>query len=140
LLLTDATHGSLSATRAVLGRFLDGLAGASSDAGGHFVTVMDAWLSERETFKDFDSGYYLIKYPSMRGGATGIYYGVDGKLGYSMCMLRTTRLNGNYRDQYSWRSGDPAKSVSESGTRGSPGIRRAPAGCDWRTAASACRA
>jgi hypothetical protein len=34
----------------------------------------------------------------MRGGATGIYYGVDGKLGYSMCMLRTRRLNGYYRD------------------------------------------
>ena len=45
----------------------------------------------------------------MRAGATGIYYGVNGKLGYSMCMLRTTRLNGYYRDpivlEVWWSSG-----------------------------------
>ncbi|MEU7873048.1 hypothetical protein [Dactylosporangium sp. NPDC049140] len=35
---------------------------------------------------------------TMRTGTTGIYYGADGWLDYSMCMLRTTRLNGYYRD------------------------------------------
>ena len=39
----------------------------------------------------------MVKYPSMRGGETGIYYGVDQN-DYSMCMLRTKRLNGYYRD------------------------------------------
>lgn len=97
-LLTDATRESLSATRAVLGDFLDGLAAASGDVGEYFEAVTGAWLSERESSKVFDWRYYLVKYPSMRGGATGIYYGVDGTLGYSMCMLRTRRLSGYYRD------------------------------------------
>lgn len=97
-LLTDATREHLSATRAVLGSFLDGLAGANRDAGAHFKTVMNSWLAEREKSKLFDWRYYLIKYPSMRGGATGIYYGLDGKLGYTMCMLRTIRLSGYHRD------------------------------------------
>jgi hypothetical protein len=97
-LLTDATHESLSATRTVLGDVLDGLAGVSGDVGEYFGTVTGTWLSERENSNAFDWRYYLVKYPSMREGATGIYYGVDGKLGYSMCMLRTKRLNGYYRD------------------------------------------
>jgi hypothetical protein len=115
-LLTDATRESLSTTRTGLGDFLDGLAGASSDAGGHFAAVMDAWLSEREKSKVFDWRFYLVKYPSMRGGATGIYYGVDGKLGYSMCMLRTTRLSGYYRDPVLlevWRSSGVGERVRD---------------------------
>jgi hypothetical protein len=106
-LLTDATHESLSATRTVLGDFLDGLVRARGDAGEYFKTVTGTWLSERENSKALDWRYYLVKYPSMRDGATGIYYGVDGKLGYSMCMLRTKRLNGYYRDPILlevWRS------------------------------------
>ena len=115
-LLTDATRESLSVTRAVLGDFLDGLAQASSDTGEHFKAVMGAWLSERETSKTFDWRYYLVKYPSMRDGATGIYYGVDGKLGYSMCMLRTKRLNGYYRDPILlevWRSSGVGERVQD---------------------------
>lgn len=81
-LLTDATHESLSATRAVLGGFLDGLAHARGDTSEYFKAVASTWLSEREDSRTFDWRYYLVKYPSMREGATGIYYGVDGKLGY----------------------------------------------------------
>ena len=67
--------------------------------------VMVAWVSERERQSVFDWRYYLVKYPAMRGardecreGKTGIYLGVDGELGYSLCMLRTYYLNGYYRD------------------------------------------
>ena len=67
----------------------------------------------------------------MRTGATGIYYGVDAKLGYSMCMLRTTRRNGYYRDPILLEvSGPPAESVTGSKTRGSSGTRRTPVGYD----------
>jgi hypothetical protein len=97
-LLTGTTYRGLQPIRTVLGRMLDGLAGSDSDPGDYFEHVIDAWLAEREDSKTFDWRYYLVKYPSMRTGATGIYYGVDGRLGYSMCMLRTTRLNGYYRD------------------------------------------
>lgn len=105
-LFTEATRDSLSATRAVLGGFLDGLPGAG-ELDEHFTTVMDGWLSARERSNALDWRYYLVKYPSMRGGATGIYYGVDGELGYSMCMLRTKQRNGYYRDPVLlevWRS------------------------------------
>jgi hypothetical protein len=97
-LLTGTTRQSLSSTRTVLGDLLDGLAGTDGDVGEYFEAVTDTWLSEREDSKIFDWRYYLVKYPSMRTGATGIYYGLDAKLGYSMCMLRTTRRNGYYRD------------------------------------------
>ena len=57
---------------------------------------MTSWLAEREQRTFFDWRYYLVKYPAMRGsrderreGRTGIYWGVDGELGYSLCMLRT---------------------------------------------------
>jgi hypothetical protein len=115
-LLTEATRERLSATRAVLGGFLDGLAGARGSTGEHFKTVMDTWLAERENAKVFDWRYYLIRYPSMRSGATGIYHGVDGKLGYSMCMLRTTRLNGRYRDPILleiWTSSEAGERVED---------------------------
>jgi hypothetical protein len=115
-LLTNATREGLSVTRAVLGKFLDGVGEASSDTGKHFATVMGAWLSERETSKAFDWRYYLVRYPSMRDGATGIYYGVDGKLGYSMCMLRTKQRNGYYRDPILvevWRSSGAAERVED---------------------------
>lgn len=115
-LLTEATRESLSLTRAVLGEFLDGLAGASTDTAEHFRTVMDVWLSERETSQVLDWRYYLVKYPSMRRGDTGIYYGVDGKLGYSMCMLRTKQRNGYYRDPILlevWRSSGVGERVRD---------------------------
>ncbi len=56
------------------------------------------WLTEREQSKNFDWRYYLVKYPSLRSGLTGIYIGIDGDLGYSMCMLNATQLNGYWRD------------------------------------------
>ena len=51
-LLTDATYQTLSRTRAVLGEFLDGLAGAGGDPDGYFEAVMAAWLTVREELKD----------------------------------------------------------------------------------------
>jgi hypothetical protein len=116
-LLTDATHESLSVTRAVLGDFLDGLASATSgDAGEYCKAVMGTWLAACEESSAFDWRYYLVKYPSMRGGETGIYYGVDGKLGYSLCMLRTKRLSGYYRDPVLlevWRASEAGNRVQD---------------------------
>jgi hypothetical protein len=116
-LLTDATYESLSATRAVLGDFLDGLARATSgDAGEHCKAVMGTWLAAREESSAFDWRYYLVRYPSMRGGETGIYYGVDGELGCSLCMLRTKRLSGYYRDPVLlevWRASEVGSRVQD---------------------------
>jgi hypothetical protein len=104
-LLTNATRDELASTRKVLARFLDGLAASEASVREYCETVMESWLDRREESALFDWRYYLVKYPSMRGagsdrseGATGIYFGIDGRLGYSLCMLRTRQLNGNYRD------------------------------------------
>ncbi len=71
-LLTDAARRDLSSTRTVLGEFLDGLAASKDAVDAHLEAVMADWLSEREKSKTFDWRYYLVKYPSMREGETGI--------------------------------------------------------------------
>lgn len=97
-LLTGATREHLSATRTVVTSFLDSLAGSNTAPKNHFSSVIHEWLSARERVGRFDWRYYLVKYPCMRSGDTGIYYGESGRLGYSLCMLRTRQLNGLYRD------------------------------------------
>ena len=105
-LLTAGTRDDLAAIRMVLGEFLDGLARSGTHVQTHLTNVMSSWLEERERRMFFDWRYYLVRYPAMRGmgndrreGATGIYYGgVDGELGYSLCMLRTRTPGGYYRD------------------------------------------
>lgn len=97
-LLTEAPRVELAATREVLGRFLDGFAHAGDPLAEHCANVMSQWLVDRENSSRFDWRHYLVKYPRMRSGKTGIYYGLNAELGYSMCMMRTRRLTGNYRD------------------------------------------
>lgn len=97
-LLTNATREALAPLRDVLGTFLDGLAASDIEPADHFDNVTAAWLDDRELAGTLDWRYYLVKYPSMRGGESGIYYGVDGKLGYMLCMLHKTQRNSLYRD------------------------------------------
>lgn len=115
-LLTNAPRKSLSATRAVLAKFLDEFGKAGSGIAEHSKAVMGAWLSDRADSRTFDWRYYLVKYPSMRGGESGIYYGVNGRLGYSMCMLRKTQRNSLYRDPILleiWRSSGVGADVQD---------------------------
>lgn len=97
-LLTDATRDVLADTRTVLARVLDDFSASRADTEAYFSSVIEARLTELEQLSHFDWRYYLVKYPSMRRGVTGIYHGDHGSLGYSLCMLRTTQLNGYYRD------------------------------------------
>lgn len=116
LLLTNAPRETLSSTRAVLAKFLDGLTDSATPVDQHLEDVMTAWLSTHDESNHFDWRYYLIKYPSMREGATGIYFGEDGELGYSMCMLRATQLNSWYRDPILlelWRPSDVSDMVED---------------------------
>ncbi|MCL3836267.1 DUF262 domain-containing protein [Aeromicrobium duanguangcaii] len=114
-LLTNATREGLVDVRRVLGELLDGLAASEHEPGGHFVDVTATWLEECERVGNLDWRYYLVKYPLMRSGESGIYYGVDGQLGYMLCMLHKTQRNSLYRDPILlevWRQsqvGDRAK-------------------------------
>lgn len=111
-LLTGADREALSATRAALAKLLDAIA-AGDNLKQTLMAVQSEWLTQREVAPDFDWRYYLVKYPAMREGGSGIYYSEGGKLGYSLCMLRggTSTLNSNYRDPYLlaiWRNlGNP---------------------------------
>ncbi|UOD83418.1 hypothetical protein [Paenarthrobacter ureafaciens] len=64
------------------------------------------FVTSRRASGRLDWRYYMVAYPEMREGDTGIYYGehrpTRGIWGYSMCMLRTASLTGsaNYRDPY----------------------------------------
>jgi hypothetical protein len=49
---------------------------------------------------EFDWRYYLVRYDTMREGASGIYASVGGNMGYLVCMLDKTQMNGRYRDPY----------------------------------------
>src|SRR4029077_1583385 len=44
--------------------------------------------------------YYLVRYPCMREGNSGIYYGADHALGYELTMLRKSIQRSWYRDPY----------------------------------------
>jgi hypothetical protein len=115
-LLTSAPRSELAATRTVLSNFLDGVSASSEPIDNYLHSVIAPWLADREATKRFDWRYYLVKYPSMREGATGIYFGSDGELGYSMCMLRTKQRNGWYRDPIlleTWRESDVGDLVDD---------------------------
>jgi hypothetical protein len=99
-LLTSASLEDLSATRDVLAQFLDGVATSELPIDEHLTSVIADSLTKREVPSEFDWRYHLVKYPAMRSGATGIYVGVDEHLGYSMCMLNATQLNGYYWDPF----------------------------------------
>lgn len=115
-LLTNESWAGLAATRTVLSALLDGLAASEQSPEAHLDQVMSSWLAERQASARYDWRYYLVRYDSMREGATGIYYGADGQLGYSMCMLRTQQLNGHYRDPILleiWRSSQTENAVDD---------------------------
>ncbi|WP_448062531.1 DUF262 domain-containing protein [Cellulomonas hominis] len=101
-LLTGAPRDDLAATARVLGDFLDEVAAAGSPLAQTLATMQQRWLSEREANGLFDWRYYFVKYPSMREGASGIYFAEGGRLGYSLCNLKggRTQVNSWYRDPY----------------------------------------
>lgn len=62
--------------------------------------VADAYLREQEQAGRLDWRYYLVKYPAMRSGASGIYAAATEMMGFDLCMLNMTQLNSYYRDPY----------------------------------------
>lgn len=99
-LLTDLTREDATNTREVLGTFLDGFVESGRDLADYCDQVMTDFLADREERLHLDWRYYLVKYPSMRSGASGLYFGVDRVLGYSMVMMRKWRLTSHYDDPF----------------------------------------
>jgi hypothetical protein len=101
LLLVDrGDREALSRIRSVLGRLLDRMAASTGDTQATLKAVADEFLDERIARSRYDWRYYLVRYPVMRDGNSGIYYGADGRLGYELTMLRKTVQRSYYRDAY----------------------------------------
>lgn len=115
LLLTGATRKVLEPTTRVLAHFLDNIINRPSLFAETLRDMQREWLAEREATMDFDWRYYMVKYPDMRSGGSGIYFAEGGELGYSLCNLRggMTQMNSRYRDPYLlsiWRQlGEPSE-------------------------------
>jgi hypothetical protein len=101
LLLVDrGDRGALARARTVLGKLLDRVAASTEDTEASLKVVADEFLAERTAGSRYDWRYYLVRYPTMREGNSGIYYGDNGRLGYELTMLRKTVQRSWYRDAY----------------------------------------
>jgi Protein of unknown function DUF262 len=99
-LLTGLDRENAAPTRSVLAEALDRLSGPGPSSAERLQTLCDDWLREQERERRFDWRYYLVRYPAMRVGKSGIYRSPDGVMGYSLCMLEGDYLNGYHRDPY----------------------------------------
>lgn len=96
-LLTGGTRSSLSSTARPLGVLLDVLSEGDESVVNTLDAIKEQWLIAQGSF---DWRYYLVRYQVMRSGASGIYAGVNGRMGYQLCMLSRTQMNSLYRDPY----------------------------------------
>lgn len=96
-LLTGGPRSSQSSTAKPLAVLLDLLSEDDEPVPDTLHAITERWLAAQESF---DWRYYLAKYEIMRSGTSGIYAGVNGRMGYQLCMLNRTQMNSRYRDPY----------------------------------------
>jgi hypothetical protein len=118
LLLTGASREELKHTRAVLAEFLDAVRSSPLPLAEASNGIQQQWLLAQEASQLYDWRYYLVKYPSMREGGSGIYFAEGGALGYSLCMISGGRVTiwGWHRDPYLlaiWRELEDPKEIKD---------------------------
>jgi hypothetical protein len=100
LLVERGDRAGLARVRAVLGHLLDRVAAARENTTRLLEIVAEEFINDRLAMSHYDWRYYLVRYPTMREGNSGIYYGAHKRLGYELTMLRKTVQNSWYRDAY----------------------------------------
>lgn len=98
-LLTGTTRANMRATADALAKVLDAVAVAGQPREA-LRRMQDEFVRVRQAARDLDWRYYLVRYDVMRQGPSGIYASVGGDMGYLVCMLDKTQMNGRYRDPY----------------------------------------
>ena len=98
--LFSGSRDDLVGTRTALTTLLDAFAADEAPPIEFLDRFTQTWLEDQQFANRLDWRYYLVRYPCMREGNSGIYYGADGVLGYSLCMLRRIQLNSYYRDPF----------------------------------------
>lgn len=98
-LFTGTTRANLQPTADALGKVLDAVAEGNRPRES-LRQLQDEFVRTKQAARDFDWRYYFVRYDTMRQGASGIYASVGGNMGYLVCMLDKTQMNGRYRDPY----------------------------------------
>lgn len=105
----------LRSTGSVAEHLLDRVVASDSDVETTMQAVVSEFLDDCERDSRFDWRYYLVKYDEMREGKSGLYYGVDQRMGFELTMLRMSVQSSYYRDPYLYamwiRAGKPGKDV-----------------------------
>jgi Protein of unknown function DUF262 len=95
------TGNDIANTKKALMKMLDdygNAAGASVEE--RLQAVVDDYLDRQLKARNLDWRYYLVKYPEMRFGLSGIYVSSKGVMGFDLCMMKEKQFNGAYRDPY----------------------------------------
>lgn len=98
-LLTGAARSNMQPTADALAQVLDAVA-AGGPPREALRRIQDEFVRARQLACDLDWRYYMVRYAAMRQGPSGIYASVGGDMGYLVCMLDKTQMNGRYRDPY----------------------------------------
>ena len=95
---TSGSHADLKQTRRILADLLDRLAQSPNDCKVAIENVTAEYLGSDPCATGHDWRRYMVRYPIMRAGKSGIYVSADHQLSYCLCMLEKTQLNSYYRD------------------------------------------
>ena len=152
LLVDRGDRAALERVRTVLRSLLDRVAASTEDTQTLLAAIADEFTAARIAKSSYDWRYYLVRYPAMREGNSGIYYGAEGKLGYEITMLRKTVQRSWYRDAYlyatwceagrpeevkdPWFSGYSTNPRWMTLTRSGTGLRNIPAGLSLQVPAT----
>jgi hypothetical protein len=96
----QAAYADAANTRAALEQLLDELVGISGSIDACLATVQAQWVAECERTGELGWRYYLVKYPVMRQGLSGLYIDRASPDGFTMCMLDYVTRRGWHRDPY----------------------------------------
>lgn len=80
--------------------FLDEVSATTLSLGGFYEHRIQRGIATAAAEDRFDWRYYLLAYPEMREGESGLFHPENENLDFEMCALRRTQLNSNYRDPY----------------------------------------
>ena len=102
--LTRGPRSDQNVLRGALGGLLDGVGQSDVDIESAMSDLLESALAEMESRSQFDWRYYFTRYPEMRTGESGIYFGEHlpsgGSFGYSACMPRGRDMRSSHRDPY----------------------------------------
>ncbi len=95
------TGKDIPKTRVALMKMLDSFGCAVGDSVEERLrAVADTYLAQQEKTQNLDWRYYLVKYPEMRDGPSGLYVSSQFTMGFDLCMMKETQFNGAYWDPY----------------------------------------